>query len=322
VTWARIAGTGGYLPERIMTNHELESMVETSDQWIRERSGIEQRHIAADGEKTSDMATAAALKAIEAAGVDPGDIDLIIVATTTPDRVFPSVSCRVQRNLGIKTVPAFDVHAACSGFVFALDVANRYLRTDGASCALVVGAEIYSRIIDWTDRTTCVLFGDGAGAVVLQASDEPGIISTHSHSDGEHEDLLYVSGGLANGLEALQRDSAYIRMRGNEVFRKAVGALGSIARETLDGNGFDKHELTWLVPHQANLRIIQATAKKLDLPMERVVVTVDKHANTSSASIPLALDTAVRDGRIQRGDLILFEAFGAGLTWGSSLVRY
>jgi len=322
VTWARIAGTGGYLPERIMTNRELESIVDTSDEWIRERSGIEQRHIAADDEKTSDMATAAARRAIEAAGVDPKDIDLIIVATTTPDRVFPSVACRVQRNLRIKTIPAFDVHAACSGFVFALDVANRFLRTDGASCALVIGAEIYSRIIDWTDRTTCVLFGDGAGAVVLQVADEPGIISTHSHSDGEHEDLLYVSGGLANGLEALQRDSAYIRMRGNEVFRKAVGALGTIARETLDGNGFDKSELTWLVPHQANLRIIQATAKKLNLPMERVVVTVDKHANTSSASIPLALDTAVRDGRIQRGDLILFEAFGAGLTWGSSLVRY
>jgi len=322
VTWARISGTGGYLPDRILSNQELEGMVETSDQWIRDRSGIEQRHIAAEDEKTSDMATEAARRAIQAAGVAESDIDLIIVATTTPDRVFPSVACKVQSNLGIRTIPAFDVHAACSGFVFALDVANRFIRTDGAKCALVIGAEIYSRIIDWTDRTTCVLFGDGAGAVVLQTSEEPGIISTHSHSDGRHEELLYVSGGLANGLEALQRDAAYIKMRGNEVFRKAVGALGDIAQETLDGNGFDKSELAWLVPHQANMRIITATAKKLDLPMERVVVTVDKHANTSSASIPLALDTAVRDGRIKRGELILVEAFGAGLTWGSALVRY
>ena len=322
MTSSRIAGTGGYLPERILTNRELEEMVDTSDDWIQDRSGIKQRHIAADGEKTSGMATAAAKVALLAAGMDASDIDLIVVATTTPDRVFPSVACAVQRNLGIKTIPAFDVHAACSGFVFALDVANRFILTGGASRVLVIGAEIYSRILDWTDRSTCVLFGDGAGAIVLEATDEPGIISTHIHSDGAHEELLYVSGGAASGVEALIQDAAFIKMKGNEIFRKAVATLGSIAKETLEGNGVDTSDLDWLVPHQANLRIITATAKKLGLPMERVVVTVDKQANTSSASIPLALDTAIRDGRIKRGELLLFEAFGAGLTWGSALVRY
>ena len=322
MTFARIAGTGGYLPERIITNAEMESIVDTTDAWIQERSGIRQRHIAADGEMTSHMATAAARRAIEAAGVANEDVDLIVVATTTPDRVFPSVACMVQRDLGVKTIPAFDVHAACSGFVYALDVANRFIQTDGARCALVIGAEVYSRILDWEDRSTCVLFGDGAGAVVLQASDEPGILSTHAHSDGRFEDLLYVSAGPASGVEVLQKEGAYIRMKGSDVFRRAVATLESIARETLDGNGIDKHDLNWLVPHQANLRIIKATAKKLDMSMERVVVTVDQHANTSSASIPLALDVAIRDGRIKRGELLLLEAFGAGLTWGSALVRY
>lgn len=322
MTWSKIAGTGGYLPERIMTNSEMESIVDTSDEWIRERSGICQRHLAADDEMTSDMALAASIEALQAADVEASEVDLIIVATTTPDRVFPSVACILQRKLGIGSFPAFDVHAACAGFTFGLDLADRYIRTGGAQCALVIGAEIYSRLIDWTDRGTCVLFGDGAGAVVLTADDEQGIISTHAHSDGKFEDLLYVSGGIANGREALLQDGAFIKMKGHEVFRKAVATLGSIARETLDGNGVDKSELTWLVPHQANLRIITATAKKLGLPMDRVVVTVDKHANTSSASIPLALDVAIRDGRIQRGDLLLLEAFGAGLTWGSALVRY
>jgi 3-oxoacyl-[acyl-carrier-protein] synthase-3 len=322
VTFSRIAGTGGYLPERILTNRELEEIVDTSDEWIQERSGIKQRHIAAKDEKTSGMATEAAKVALAAAGMDASDIDLIVVATTTPDRVFPSVACAVQRNLGIKTIPAFDVHAACSGFVFAVDVANRFVLTGGATRVLVIGAEIYSRILDWTDRSTCVLFGDGAGAIVLEAADEPGIISTHIHSDGAHEELLYVSGGAASGVEALIQDAAFIKMKGNEVFRKAVATLGSIAKETLEGNGVDKNDLAWLIPHQANLRIITATAKKLGLPMDRVVVTVDKQANTSSASIPLALDTAIRDGRIKRGELLLFEAFGAGLTWGSALVRY
>jgi len=320
--YSRIAGTGGYLPERVMTNKEMESIVDTSDEWIRERSGIRQRHIAADGEMTSDMALCAAKEALQAGEVDASEVDLIVVATTTPDRVFPSVACILQRKLGIKGFPAMDVHAACSGFVFALDVVDRYVRTGGARCALVVGAEIYSRIIDWKDRGTCVLFGDGAGAVVFKASDKPGVLSTKVHADGALEDLLYVTGGPASGVEALQRDAAYIRMKGHEVFRRAVGTLGTIAKETLESNEIDISELTWLVPHQANLRIITATAKKLGLPMDRVVVTVDKHANTSSASIPLALDVAIRDGRIQRGDLLLLEAFGAGLTWGSALLRY
>lgn len=322
MTCSRIAGTGGYLPERVLTNKEMESIVDTSDDWIHERSGIRQRHIAADGEMTSDMAQAAGSEAMLAAGVEADEIDLIVVATTTPDRVFPSVACIVQRKLGIKNCPAFDVHAACSGFVFGLDVVNRFIRTGGARCALLVGAEIYSRIIDWKDRGTCVLFGDGAGAVVLKASEEPGIIATEVKSDGNFEDLLYVTGGPASGVEALIQDAAYIKMKGHEVFRQAVGKLGSIAKDALAGNGFEQNDLTWLVPHQANLRIITATAKKLGLPMDKVVVTVDKHANTSSASIPLALDTAIRDGRIQRGDLLLLEAFGAGLTWGYGLVRY
>ena len=322
MTFSRIAGTGGYLPERVMTNKELEGMVDTSDQWIRERSGIKRRHIAADGEKTSDMALAAARKAIEASGVGTDDIDLIIVATTTPDKVFPSTACIVQRQLGLRKVPAFDVHAACSGFIYALDIGNRFITTGGSRCALVIGSETYSRILDWTDRSTCVLFGDGAGAVVLKASNEAGVISTHIHSEGEFEELLHVPAGISSGYEDVQAEAAFIQMKGNEVFRKAVATLGSIARETLEGNNVRQEDIAWLVPHQANLRIITAAAKKLGIPMERVIVTVDEHANTSSASIPLALDVAVRDGRIQRGDLLLFEAFGAGFTWGSALVRF
>ncbi len=322
MTFARITGTGGYLPERVMSNSELEDMVDTSDEWIRERSGIKRRHIAAEGEKTSDMGLAAAKNAMQAAGVNAADVDLIIVATTTPDKVFPSTACIIQRQLGISKVPAFDVHAACSGFIYALDVATRFITTGGAKNALVIGAETYSRILDWTDRSTCVLFGDGAGAIVLQASNEAGVISTHIHSDGEYEELLHVPAGISSGYENIQQEAAFIQMKGNEVFRKAVGTLGSIARETLEGNNIRQEDIAWLVPHQANLRIIAAAAKKLGLPMERVIVTVDEHANTSSASIPLALDVAVRDGRIKQGDLLLFEAFGAGFTWGSALVRY
>ncbi|MGI9263299.1 MAG: beta-ketoacyl-ACP synthase III, partial [Gammaproteobacteria bacterium] len=304
------------------TNKDLEKMVDTTDDWIRERSGIKRRHIAADNETTSDMAIAAAKNAMDAAGVQNSDIDLIIVATTTPDKVFPSTACIVQRRLEIEKIPAFDVHAACSGFLYALDIANRFIRTEGATNALVIGSETYSRILDWTDRSTCVLFGDGAGAVVLQAADEAGVISTHIHSDGKHEELLHVPAGISSGYAEVQAEAAFIQMKGNEVFRKAVGTLGSIARETLEENNVAQDELTWLVPHQANMRIITAAAKKLGLPMERVIVTVDEHANTSSASVPLALDVAVRDGRIKRGDLLLFEAFGAGFTWGSALVRY
>ncbi|MGI9203322.1 MAG: beta-ketoacyl-ACP synthase III [Woeseiaceae bacterium] len=319
---ARIIGTGGYLPDRIMSNKELEDIVDTSDDWIRDRSGIKRRRIAADNEKTSDMALAAANNALASADADVADIDLIVVATTTADKVFPSTACIVQRRLGLERIPAFDINAACSGFIYALDVANRFIRTGGASTVLVIGAEIYSRILDWTDRTTCVLFGDGAGAVILQATDDEGIISTHIHSDGKHEELLHVPAGVSSGYADVTVEAAYIQMKGNEVFRKAVSTLGAIAKETLLENGFEQKDLDWLVPHQANLRIIAAAAKKLSLPMDRVVVTVDEHANTSSASIPLALDVAIRDGRIRRGDLLLFEAFGAGFTWGSALVRY
>lgn len=322
MTFARIAATGGYLPERVMTNHEFEAFIDTSDEWIRSRSGICSRHIAAEGETTSDMGYAAALDALEQGGIDPAAVDLVVVATTTPDKVFPSTACILQRRLGIRGIPAFDVHAACSGFIYALDVADRWIRTGGARRALVVGAEMYSRVLDWQDRTTCVLFGDGAGAIVLEAADEPGVMSVHSHADGRFEELLHVPFGVSCGYERLRAEEAWIRMKGNEVFRQAVSTLGAIAEETLAANDVRKEDIAWLIPHQANLRIIQAAAKKLDLPMERVVVTVDRHANTSSASIPLALDVAVRDGRIRRGELLLFEAFGAGFTWGSALVRY
>ena len=322
MTYSIIAGTGGYLPERVMHNKEFEKLVDTSDAWIRERTGIKRRHIAAEDETTSDMGVVAARKAIAAANIDVPDIDLIIVATTTPDKVFPSTACIVQRRRGLHTIPAFDIHAACSGFIYALDVANRFIRTGGASNVLIIGSETYSRILDWTDRGTCILFGDGAGAIVLSAAEEPGVLSTHIHADGEFEESLHVPAGISSGYDTIRAESAYIQMKGHEVFKKAVGTLGSIAKETLSVNNIDKHDISWLIPHQANLRIIAAAARKLDLPMDRVVVTVDEHANTSSASIPLALDTAIRDGRIKRGELLLFEAFGAGFTWGSALVRY
>jgi 3-oxoacyl-[acyl-carrier-protein] synthase-3 len=322
MTHSRIAGTGSYLPEKVVTNKDLEKSIDTTDEWIQERTGICRRHIAAEGESCSDMALAAAHKAIEMAGIDVSDIDLIVIGTTTPDKVFPSTACIVQRRLDLHGFAAFDVQAVCSGFVYALDIANRMIVTGAAKTALVIGSETLSRIVNWDDRGTAVLFGDGAGAVILEATDEPGIISTHIHADGAFEDLLEVPYGISNGYDMVKAEKAFIQMQGNAVFRKAVGTLGSMARETLDGSGVDKHDLDWLVPHQANLRIISAAAKKLDLPMERVVVTVDEHANTSSASIPLALDTAVRDGRIQRGQLLLFEAFGAGFTWGSALVRF
>ena len=322
MTYSTIAGTGSYLPERVMHNKEFEELLDTTDEWIRERTGIRRRHIAADNETTSDMGIAAAREAIAAANIEVSDIDLIIVATTTPDKVFPSTACIVQRRLGLKTIPAFDIHAACSGFIYALDVADRFIRTGGASRILIIGAETYSRILDWTDRATCVLFGDGAGAIVLATADEPGVMSTHIHADGAFEESLHVPAGISSGYETVRAEAAFVHMKGHEVFKKAVGTLGSMARETLSINKIDKHDIDWLIPHQANLRIIAAAAKKLDLPMDRVVVTVDEQANTSSASIPLALDTAIRDGRIERGQLLLFEAFGAGFTWGSALVRY
>jgi 3-oxoacyl-[acyl-carrier-protein] synthase III len=322
MTYSRIAGTGGYLPEKVVTNHDLEQMMDTSDEWIQERTGIKRRHLAADGEKTSDLALAAATRAMDMAGISAADIDLIIIATTTPDKVFPGTACIVQRRLGIGGCGAFDIQAACSGFVYGLDLGDRYIRTGAAKNVLVIGAETLSRLTNWEDRTTAVLFGDGAGAVVLQESAEPGIISTHIHADGQYEDLLQVPQGVSSGYDVTRAGEAYIQMNGNAVFRRAVATLDSIARETLEKNNIDKHDLDWFVPHQANMRIITAAAKKLDMPMERVIVTADEHANTSAASIPLALDVAVRDGRIKRGELLLFEAFGAGFTWGSALLRF
>ena len=322
MTYSRIAGTGSYLPEKVLTNHDLEKMMDTSDDWIQERTGIKRRHIAADNEATSDLALAAANPALDMAGITPEDVDLIIIATTTPDKVFPGVACIVQRRLGIRGCGAFDIQAACSGFVYGLDLADRYIRTGAAKNVLVIGAETLSRLTNWEDRTTAVLFGDGAGAVVLQEADEPGILSTHIHADGQYEDLLQVPQGISSGYDVTRAGEAFIEMNGNAVFRRAVATLDSIARETLEKNGIDKHDLDWFVPHQANMRIISAAAKKLEMPMERVIVTVDEHANTSAASIPLALDVAVRDGRIKRGELLLFEAFGAGFTWGSTLLRF
>lgn len=316
---ARITGTGSYLPERVLTNHDLEQMVETSDQWIVERTGIRERHIAADHEVTSDLAYQAAKKAIEAADIDANQIDLIIVATTTPDLIFPSTACILQSKLGIENGgPAFDVQAVCSGFVYALSVAEKFISSGQNKCALVVGAETLSRITDWTDRSNCILWGDGAGAVILQASEEAGIISTHLHANGSYKDLLRVTGGVSAG----HTDNACMRMEGNAVFKMAVNTLDAIVDETLAANQMQKSDIHWLVPHQANIRIIQATAKKLGMGMERVVLTVDRHGNTSAASIPLALDHAVRDGRIKSGEVVLMEAFGGGFTWGSVLLKW
>ncbi len=319
---SQIIGTGSYLPEKVLTNADLEKLVETSDAWIRERTGIRERHIAAAEETTCDLAEKAARRAIEAAGIETSEIDLIIIATTTPDQVFPSTACLLQERLGIQGCPAFDIQAVCTGFIYALDIVDKFIRTGAAKCALVVGAETLSRIIDWKDRGTCVLFGDGAGAAVLRAGESPGILSSHLHADGRYEPLLRVPAGVSRGYEQLQAGEAYIHMLGREVFKVAVNTLGSLVEETLHSNGMDHVDIDWLVPHQANYRIIEATAKKLRLPMDKVVVTVGEHGNTSAASIPLALDVAVRDGRIKRGDILLLEAFGAGFTWGSVLVKY
>jgi len=314
--YSRIAGTGSYLPKKILTNAELERMVDTTDEWIFTRTGIRERHIVADDEFTSDLALHAARNAIESAGIKAEDIDLIIVATTTPDKIFPSTACILQQKLGVAGCPAFDVQAVCSGFVYALATADNFIKANAAKCALVIGAESFSRITDWTDRGNCILWGDGAGAVILQASEEQGIISTHLHADGSYEKMLHVPRkGDINGCGT-------VVMEGNGVFKVAVNTLDAIVDETLTANGMQKSDIDWLVPHQANIRILQATAKKLDMSMDKVVVTVDKHGNTSAASIPLALDTAVRDGRIKRGEIILMEAFGGGFTWGSALIKY
>ena len=314
---SRIAGTGSYLPERILTNAELERSIDTTDEWIFTRTGIRERHIVAEGQFTSDMALEAAKNAIKAANIDIQSIDLIVLATTTPDRTFPSTACLLQQKLGIINCPAFDLQAVCSGFVYALATADNFIKAGAAKCALVVGADAMSRITDWTDRSNCILWGDGAGAVILQASDEQGVLSTHLHANGNYADMLTVPQGVSN-----QDGSKTILMEGNAVFKMAVNTLDAIVDDTLAANGLEKSDIDWLVPHQANIRILQSTAKKLGMSMDRVVTTVDKHGNTSAASIPLALDVAVRDGRIKRGETVLMEAFGGGFTWGSVLMKY
>lgn len=321
MTYARIIGTGSYLPEKVLTNFDLEKFVDTSDDWIRTRTGIEKRHVAIEGQTTCDLAERASRHAIEMAGIDTSEIDLIIVATTTPDRIFPSTACLLQSRLDIHGCAAFDVQAVCTGFIYALGIAEKFIKTGSAKTALVVGAETLSRLLNWKDRTTCVLFGDGAGAVILKADEETGIISTHLHADGDYEGLLRVPYGVSQGFEAMDEVNSKIEMRGNEVFKMAVNTLGSIVDDTLTANHLDKSDIDWLVPHQANIRIINATARKLKISLDHVVVTVQDHGNTSAASVPLALDTAVRDGRIQKGEMLLFEAFGGGLTWGSALLR-
>ncbi len=318
-----VVGSGAYLPERILTNHDLARIVDTSDEWIVQRTGIRERHIAAEGELTSDLAVAAARRALAAAGMSADAIDLIVVATATPDETFPATATRVQAKLGITRGAAFDVQAVCSGFIYALNVADNFIRLGQARTALVIGAETFSRILDWTDRTTCVLFGDGAGAVVLRAAEgtgdktDRGVLSCHLHSDGRQHDMLYVDGGPSSTGKA-----GHVRMQGKEVFRHAVTNLASVVDEALAANGLTAADVDWLVPHQANRRILDGTAKKLALPPEKVVITIDRHANTSAASIPLALAEAVDDGRIRPGQLLLLEAMGGGFTWAASLVRW
>jgi 3-oxoacyl-[acyl-carrier-protein] synthase-3 len=320
--YSRIAGTGRFLPERILTNADLEKMVDTTDEWIRTRTGVERRHVADKGQTTSDLCLEAAKIALKDAGVTAEDIDLLIIGTTTPDLVFPNIATIVQHRLGIGGCPAFSIEAACTGFIYALTTADKFIRTGESKCALVIGAEIITKLIDWNDRSTCVLFGDGAGAVVVKPSDTPGIISCHLGADGQYKDLLYYPVGVSKDLHKAGVGDSKIIMVGNEVFKVAVKTLGNVAEQALKANNIDKDELDWLVPHQANLRIIQATAKRLGLPMEKVILTVQDHGNTSAASVPMALDVGIRDGRIRRGQLILMEAFGGGFTWGSILMRY
>ena len=322
MTFSRIIGTGSYLPEKTLSNADIEHLVDTSDDWIRERTGIRKRHVVDEAESTVDLAERAARSALDAAQLDPRELDLIVVGTTTPDRIYPATACRLQARLGKKGCPAFDVQAVCTGFIYALGIADRFVRTGSARHVLVVGADTHSRLLDWSDRSTCILFGDGAGAVVLRVDKAPGIYSTHLHADGAYEDLLYVDGGVPKGNGVIADGNAYTRMRGNEVFKMAVRTLHRIVDETLTASGLDKSDIDWLIPHQANIRIIEATARKLGLPMDRVVITIDEHGNTSAASVPLALDVAVRDGRIKPGDNLLLEAFGGGFTWGSALIRY
>ncbi len=320
--FSKIIGTGSYLPEKIVTNADLEKILDTSDQWIQERTGIRERRISHEDESSTDMAEAAAQMAMDAAGVNPEEIGLLVVGTTTPDLVFPSTACLIQSRLGLPDCGAMDINAACSGFMYALSVADKYVRCGDVKKALVIGVDKLTAMLDWNDRGTAVLFGDGAGAVVLEASDEPGILSTHIHAAGRHADLLGVDVGVGTGFKAEPRGGVLIRMKGNEVFKVAVRTLGRIVDETLAHNKMEKSDLDWLIPHQANYRIITATAKKLGMTMDQVIVTVDKHGNTSAASVPLALDEAVRSGKVKRGDILLLEAFGGGFTWASALVKY
>lgn len=320
--YSRIAGTGRYLPEKVLSNFDLEKMVETSDEWIRTRTGIERRHIAGDGETTLDLCEKAARNAMEMAGITAAELDMIVVGTTTPDLVFPNMGVLLQDRLGAYGCMAMGLEAACTGFIYALGIADKFIQTGTIKKALVLGAETLSRIIDWDDRGTCVLFGDGAGAVVLEASEEPGVIATHLHADGSYKDLLFFPSGVSRGFNSLKGGKDFVQMRGNEVFKVAVTTLARIAAETLEKHGISGDDLDWFIPHQANLRIIEATAKRLKMPMERVVLTVQDHGNTSAASVPMALDVAVRDGRVKRGQTIMMEAFGGGFTWGSALVKF
>jgi 3-oxoacyl-[acyl-carrier-protein] synthase-3 len=316
---AKITGTGSYLPEKVVTNKDFESIIDTTDEWIFARTGIKQRHVLAEHESSSSMAEIAAKKALEAAGIEASEIDLIIVGTSTPDKTFPSTACLLQNLLGAGDCAAFDVQAACSGFIYGLGIAHQFIKAGGAKKALVIGSEANSRILNMADRSTCVIFGDGAGAVVLEASEEQGVLSTHLHTDGQYQDMLFVNNPIKDQKQ--HGEQAYMTMLGNDVYKVAVKTLGRIVDETLDANNMQKSDVDWLIPHQANIRIISSVAKKLNMPMEKVVLTIENQGNTSAASIPLALDLAIRDGRVKPNDIVLMEAFGGGFVWGSALVR-
>lgn len=322
MTYSRIAGTGRYLPEKILTNADLEKIVDTTAEWIKTRTGVERRHCCAPDQTTSDMCVEAAKIAIDDAGINLSDIDMVVIGTTTPDLIFPNIATLVQHRLGIPACIAFSLEAACTGFIYALTTADKFIKADEAKCVLVIGAECLTKLVDWNDRNTCVLFGDGAGAVILKPSEKPGIICCHLGADGQYKDLLYYPVGPSKDLHKAGTDEAAIIMAGKEVFKVAVNTLGKVATQALESSGISKEELDWLIPHQANIRIIQATAKRLKIPMEKVVLTVQDHGNTSAASVPMALDVAVRDGRVKRDQLVLMEAFGGGFTWGSVLMRF
>jgi 3-oxoacyl-[acyl-carrier-protein] synthase-3 len=319
--YSKIVGTGSYLPEKILTNFDLEKMVETANDWIVERTGIHRRHIASKHETALFMAEKASREALAAAGMMPADIGMIIIATTTPEKMFPSTACMLQERLGVAGCPAFDLNStACAGFMYALSIADQYIKSGAIKNALVIGSEVMSKVVDWNDRTTCILFGDGAGAVILGADSEPGVLSTHLHADGTHKDVLSLNVNIGKPLDV--EEALFIQMKGNQLFKLAVNILGKLFDETLIANQLQKSDVDWLIPHQANIRIIEAMAKKLALPMDRVALTLAEQGNTSSASIPLALDKTIRNGQIKRGDLLLLEGFGGGLAWGSALIRY